>query len=252
MKKALTIGGAVLGVLLAAALVIFIFFPGLPTYLKVKHKFDHIDERVPVFKPVSADADLGSFTLNGVKLKAPADWEPNTTGHGLRSSSDKSSLMVIKNDYQSYEKALGDLEALGSEYDLDPWSGYQCTEEDYRHFYSTIGIEPPQYGLNLRMLWYMRDDVTAKDCLRLRGKDRKVFLEVAESKEESVKIENMWKIKGSGFLAYVGQIMYPGFDGNTWTVNIFPDGNENEHYTVTVKCSDEALTKQIISSIELE
>ena len=105
--------------------------------------------------------------------------------------------MVIKNDYQSYEKALGDLEALGSEYDLDPWSGYQYTEEDYRHFYSTIGIEPPQYGLNLRMLWYMRDDVTAKDCLRLRGKT-KVFLEVANN-EESV-AGKMWKIKSSGFL----------------------------------------------------
>ena len=35
MKKALTIGGAVLGFLLISALVIFIFFPGLPTYIKV-------------------------------------------------------------------------------------------------------------------------------------------------------------------------------------------------------------------------
>lgn len=46
--------------------------------------------------------------------------------------------------------------------------------------------------------------------------------------------------------------MYTGFDGNIWTVNIFPDGNENEYYTATVKCSDEAIAKQIISSIELE
>lgn len=252
MKKTLTIGSAVLGGLLAAALVIFIFFPGLPTYLKVKLKYEHIDDRIPVFKTVSAGADVGSFALNGVKLKAPADWEPNTTGHGLKSSRDKSSLLVIKNNYQSQEEVLSDLEALGSEYNYDPWSVYKYTEEDYRHFYKTIGIEPPTYGLNTRMLWYMRDDVTEKDCLKLRGKDRKVFLEVAESKEESVKVENMWKIKGSGFLAYVGQIMYTGFDGNIWTVNIFPDGNENEYYTATVKCSDEAMTKQIISSIELE
>jgi hypothetical protein len=50
MKKPLIIGGTILGFLLAAAMVIFIFFPGLPTYLKVKHKYDHIDEHVPNLK----------------------------------------------------------------------------------------------------------------------------------------------------------------------------------------------------------
>ena len=254
MKKALTIGG-IIGFLLISALAISIFFPGLPTYLKVKLKYEHIDERIPEFEKSDIPGDYVSHTLRGVRFSTPSDWEAYSPIEGAEPNAyrakDKSTVFVLNLNYKAQEELLKNSEeTLGSEYDV--WNEYEFSEEDYRHFYKAIGIEPQQYGLNLRMLWYMRDDVTAKDCLKLRGRDRKVFLDVADSKDESVKMETMWKTKGKCFYAYIGRIMYSGFDGNTWTVNIFPDGNENEHFTTTIKCSDETTTRKIISSIELE
>jgi hypothetical protein len=102
------------------------------------------------------------------------------------------------------------------------------------------------------MVFYTRDYVTAKECLKLRGKDKDVFLDLAEDKEEAVDMEKMWKLKNNEYTAYAVQVLYSDYNGNTWDVNIFPNNNKNEVYTVTLKCPDETMAKQIISSAELE
>ena len=248
MKKTLTIGSAVLGGLLAAALVIFIFFPGLPTYLKVKHKYDHIDEHVPEFEKTDVPSDYVSHTLKGVKFSIPSDWEGSSPIKGVEASSYQSGeqykIHVFKTDYQ---ELTGDENSL-----YDPWEYYKYTEADYRHFYKNIGVDLPQYGLAYTMVFYTRDYVTAKGCLKLRGKDKDVFLDLAEDKEEAVDMEKMWKLKNNEYTAYAVQVLYSDYNGNTWDVNIFPNNNKNEVYTVTLKCPDETMAKQIISSIELE
>ncbi|SHM15801.1 hypothetical protein [Ruminococcus flavefaciens] len=246
MKKALTIGGAVLGFLLISALVIFIFFPGLPTYIKVKHKYKHIDEKVPVFEAVSAGADFKEYTIKGVKLKAPGDWELKESGNGIASSSLNASLFLEALNYEDYYASYD------SELGYDPWTSYNYTEDDYKHFFNTLGIKTNPYDLSDNILWYIRDSFTAKDCLKLRSKDRKVFAELAESKEAAYQEEKMWKIKNDSYTGYVGQFFAYGYTGNMWTFTFFPVGDEVNKYSIMMKCPDETIAKQIISSIELE
>lgn len=50
MKKALKISGIIIGIILVSVLIIFIFFPGLFTYIKVKVKYDNIDRGFTEFK----------------------------------------------------------------------------------------------------------------------------------------------------------------------------------------------------------
>ena len=255
MKKILIVTGTILGVLASAVLIIFIFFPGLPTYFKVKHEYEYINETIPAFISTDISSGFESHALRGLRFKVPDDWEAHSSVEGLEPSSYRSKdgavIFVKHGDYIDDEKTLKEsLETLGDEY--DPWSGFEYKEEDYRHMFASIGTELPQYSLSTRIVWYIRDGFTAKDCIRLRGMDRKVFLELAQSKDESVGMENMWKIKGEGFSGYVGNITGLGYNGDLWTVNVFPDGKENDYFFTTIKCSDEAMEKQIISSIELE
>jgi len=261
MKKALIISGAVLGFLLAAALVIFVFFPGLPTYLKVKHKYHHIDETVAEFEKTDVPSDYVSHTLKGVKFSIPSDWEGKSAIEGAEASSyvsgEESKIFVLDNDYKTYDELQNEYkDMLGDEYSdddiYDPWEAFKYKEADYRHLYKEIGVDLPQYGLAYTMVFYTRNCITAKECLKLRGKDKDVFLALAEDKEEAVGMEKMLKVKNSEYTAYVVQVLYGGYSGNTWDVNIFPNSNKNEVYTVTLKCSDETTAKQIISSIELE
>ncbi len=257
MKKILAVGGAVLGVILAAALVVFIFFPGLPTYIKVKHTFENTDELLSTFDGAGAPSDYVSHAVRGVRFSAPAGWEAHSVVRGIEPGSYKSAdgemISVFSRNFIDDEEISRKAQELaGSEYDLDPWSGYEYNEEDYRHMFSSIGIELPEHGLPSRMLWYIRDGFTAKDCLRLRGKDRRVFLEIADFKDEAMRSEDMWKIGGTGFSAYVGHITGSGLGSGLWTVNIFPDSDENSYFLVMIKCSDETTVKRIVSSIELE
>ncbi|MBP5579291.1 MAG: hypothetical protein J6X56_07445 [Ruminococcus sp.] len=250
MKKPLIIGGAVLGSLLAAALVIFIFFPGLPTYLKVKHKYDNIDSRVPEFPRVEIPADYVTHTIRGVTFSAPSDWEAHSAISGFEPSSyraadEKSMIIAIRFD-QSYYDILYSEDA-----EYDPWEGYDHSVEEYRHFFSKTGSDPPGKWLNMLIIWLARDGFTAKDCLKLRGTDLDVFEELAEIKENSPNIENSWKTSGEGFKAYIGQVTGYGYDGGIWTYTVIPNDSE-DLIVVTVKCADETTAKQIISSIELE
>ncbi len=259
MKKIFTIGGAVLGTILAAALVIFIFFPGLPTYIIVKHKYDHIDELVPEFERSDIPADYVSHTLKGITFRTPSDWEGHSAVEGAEASSYKSGdeyrIFVLKTDHkQNAEDTANYAALLGDdyEYSYDPWESYKFTEADYRHFYKSIGTELPQYGLAYRLIWYTRNGFTAKDCLKLRGKDKEAFLELADNKEKAVDMEKMWQLKNSKYSAYVAQVLYGSYDGNIWDVTIFPNNNEDIDLLVTLKCPDETTARQIISSIELE
>lgn len=69
MKKALAIGGAVLGALLAAALVIFVFFPGLPTYFKVRHRFEHTDENAYFMASIKcSDEETAKQMISSIEL----------------------------------------------------------------------------------------------------------------------------------------------------------------------------------------
>ena len=261
MKKALTIGGCTIGFLLISALVIFIFFPGLPTYIKVKHDYDHIDELVPEFEKTEVPSDFVSRSLKGVSFSIPSDWEGSSPIEGREASTYKSGkeygIFVLDTDYKELAKLQEEYkDMLSDQYDesdlYDPWEYYKYKEADYRHFYKTIGVDLPQYGLSSTMVFYTRDCLTAKNCLKLRGKDKDVFLSLAEDKEKAVGIENMWKTKISGFNAYIGQEIYAGYNGNLWVATIFPDDTPNKVYTVTLNCPDETMARQIISSVELE
>ncbi|MBP5580850.1 MAG: hypothetical protein J6X85_03510 [Ruminococcus sp.] len=245
MKKALTIGGAVLGALLISALVMFIFCPGLPTYLKVKHKYEHIDEKLSAFETMPAEADLSDFTVNGIKLKAPADCSSNLNEHGLKSASGKAELLVIKRDNK------GEDELLDSMQNYDPWDTYKFNKEDYAEFFRTIGVEPVQYGFSSRIIFYIRDYIDSKDCIDLRGQNKDIFLELADIKEKAVETETMYKLSGNSFTVYIGRINLSGYE-DMWNIYIYPDSDDIHNYSIALTCPDETMARQIISSIELE
>ena len=245
MKKALIIGGAVLVFLLTASLVIFVFFPGLPSFFKVKYQYKHINEKPNAFELVSVRADFKEFTLDGIKLKAPADCSLKLDGNGLKSASGEVELVVLQTNNKEQD------ETLASFQDYDPWDIYKYEQEDYKDFFRSIGTEPPQYGFSSKILFYIREYITSADCIRIRGKNKDIFFELADLKEKTMEAEDMQKLKSSNFTEYIGRIHRNGYE-DIWNLSIFPDGDDLNSYLVTIKCGDETIAKQIISSIELE
>jgi hypothetical protein len=237
MKKALIIGGIALGVLLSAVIVIFIFFPGLLTYLKVKHDYGSLNRHITEFQMAEPSDSFCEYEANGLSYKVPAGWLTENN-RSFKSTDGHSTFLALKQN-------------LSFELSYDPWESYKYSEEDYRKLFEKLGVEVPEYDLSTRILWLAKDKITAKDCLKLRGKNLKVFRELAEIKNEAWDLENSWVIYGEGFTAYVGQMRSNGYDGNMWTVTVYPDSSKLTKYFVTINTPDKKTARQIISTIKL-
>lgn len=241
MQKKWIAGGIVLGVLLTAALVLWIFFPGLPDYLAVKRKYENIDRTITPFETVAVPDDFRTETLRGIRLSVPASFAENGLGSGFRSPDGEGKVAVLVLDTDIDEMYRSD----------DPWESYLYTEADYRHYFQTVGVPYPnveQYGNDL--LWYWRGTLLPEDVLHLRGTDRKVFLEFAECKEDSWNIEDTRRLALSGAAAYVchgkGNAL---MSAEMWHTVIYPDGSGSEYISVMMTMPDETTAWQIISSI---
>ncbi len=254
MKKALKITLiSIISLIAVSALVIFVFFPGLPTYIKVKFKYDDIDRTITEFEKVYIPESFDAYNIEGVSVKVPFDFEPAGTGKQLKSSDGEGVVALIKNDSLETKRLLEKYADSDLDIDTDPWKYYEYEKEDYEHYFSTIGEEfPNDYNASSDILWYIKGRLTAKDCLKLRGRDIDVFLELAESKKSSWDMENAWKISGEGFIAYVAENITGDYDENFWTVTIYPESSKTVNYFGIIRGADDNVTKQIISSISLQ
>lgn len=145
----------------------------------------------------------------------------------------------------------------------DPWESFLYDEETYRHFYKSMKAQyPTEYDARTELLWFIKDGFTAKDCLKLRGTDRKVFKEFADIKEEAVAYEDVYKLKGKGFFAYVCRIK-KAFSAETeneeevtghfrWSCTLFPDDSTTKYYFLMISGENDDIKPQVISSIELD
>lgn len=251
MNKAVRIGAIVLGAILAAALVIFIFFPGLPTYAYVKFKYKNIDKTAGRFETAAVSDDYAEHTINGVTLKAPQSYvQENSTSSALKS--EKGAIMVIRNSADDLKKAK---EMLG---EYDPWDGYKYSESDYRSYFDAAGSPYPFDADGCRdVLWYYRTKLRSSDCIKLRGKDLAVFREFADNKDISMKIEDTWLLEMDGATAYVCHMNDHDTDevkigdSDLWTVTIYPDGADHEYF-VMLRDLREETAKQVISSVRID
>lgn len=187
MKKAMKIGGVVLGIILIAALIIFIFFPGIFTYKKVKKEYPHIDNTIGTFEGFNVEIpkDFVAYTTkDGITVMGPED---------ARNDSD---FIPFKSDGLNVMVTVMDDESYGDVF-FDENSKY--TKKDYLHFFEKLDIKPPQTSYeNVKMM----RNLTSKDCLKLRGKDKKVFMEYAEYKEICEKIESLSYYENDGIKGF--------------------------------------------------
>lgn len=248
MKKVLKITGVILGVLIIAVIVIAVFFPGLPTYIKVKKDYPEIDRIIEEFEPADIPDTFKDFNLNGISFKAPADYEETESSSVLRSADKEVQILIIHNDAAENAEFL---EKYG--YSSDPWEYYEYDESDYRSFFEAVGdTYPEDYDADSDLLWFIKDRLNSKMCLKLRSTDRKVFLEFADIKKTMWETEDAWKIDGDGFSAYISTFIDDTYyTESMWTVNIYLDDSESEYYFGAIKGADAETARQIISSMQI-
>lgn len=235
MKKAIKISCIILGIVLVAALAIFIFVPGIFTYHKVKKEYQYIDRTIGTFDGFDVDIpkDFVAYTKDGITVMGPEDARYN------------SDLLPFKSDYLNVIVSVLDDETYGDAY-FDEYSKY--LKKDYLHFFKKLGIDPPQTSYeNVKML----RNLTSKDCLKLRGKDKKVFLEYAETKETVEKVETISYYEKDGIKGFFTEMSSAGAKKMKYSYALWLFHNEKQ-YIVHAYSSDKETAMQILSTVEIE
>lgn len=253
MSRILKIGGTALAVLLVLFTIIFIFFPGLPTYFKVKHDFEYIDTEIGSYKPVSVPDDFKEYSKSGLSIKVPDSFESKETEDMLSLKGETARVLITVSDSKKSEKIMKDYaESQGEVY--DKWENYKYGEADYREFFKKMKAPFPNTEVaSSDILWFNKGGFTAKDCLKLRGKNKDIFLEFAEIKDDCWGMEDTWVIEKDGFTMYVcGSKENDTVSYSYWTATVFPENSGSEYYFIMIRKTDEKTINQIISSIKLD
>lgn len=243
MRLSLKAGAFIVAPILLVSLAIYIFIPGIFTYIKVKHDYENIDRTIPAFEKVSVPEDFEEYSFSDVVFSAPAGLV-NTVKNG------SGNVASYRND--DITITISDFSSLNLSDYYDPWEASEYDKEDYRHFFDTVGHEfPSQNGRPL--IWFEKDALNAKMCLHLRSKDLKVFRELAKNKEEAWEMEDTWKLNGKGFTGYAGHLLDNSdvFAG-MWSYTLIPDYNPYQDIYFMIQNTDDTTAKQIASSIRLK
>ena len=244
MKKTLTVLAAVLGTLLLLAGAVWIFFPGLPDYLSIRLKTPELDSDLPEFARTAVPESYVTYEIRGVRVSVPAAYTLLATGHGFRTADGKTSMLIAELDQQTAANYIPS---------YDPWENYLYAEEDYRHYFASVGAPfPSDAEAQSTVLWYCRDVLRAKDVLHLRGRDKAVFRELYDVRRDSLSQEQTWKIRvpgATGFVCRSNAADNPS--GAYWSLTFFPEGGGSLYKFVYTREPDDETVRCIFSSAEL-
>jgi hypothetical protein len=232
MKKALKIGGIILGIILAALLIIFIFFPGLFTYIKVKSKYNNIDRCITEFKKVEVPDDFKTYTIGNLKISVPEDYKWNEENAVFSSPSLEEAVSIIEYEDKDEEYSF---------------QNDNYNKSEFLHLFESIGKPVADDGmLTIQDVWYCEQRISAKDCLKLRGRDKDVFCEIASSKDNMIDTWRVCSFIDDDYFAYLTYGDFAGKLENSYWIIYMPD------YNIFIMETNNTIAKQIISSIELK
>ncbi len=237
MKKALRLTGIVLAILLFLCLLMEIFAPGLPLYLKLKHEFPEIDEKID------------TYPYNDTKV--PDRFIKKRTGEFYISIPPECAYndkMLAKSDKLTILATGTSLPVQSVVYSGNPC--YQFAQKEYEHFYKRIGCEPPRDDREMRIL--IRDSINLEQCLHLRGKDRKIYKEFVAAKKTVMGIEKLHFFSHNGIEGFIAEVGGGNYNKGKykyyWNIDVFVDDQE---YLISTLSNDIELSKQVIASLEL-
>ncbi|MBR3268918.1 MAG: hypothetical protein IKI58_09420 [Oscillospiraceae bacterium] len=240
MKKPVKILCIAGGVLAAAGAAVVAFAPGLFTYLNVLRKYPNIIKTIPVFQKYSVPQNYVQYTVKGLTMSVPAEYTLKDSGLVFIGADGKTSVLVTRHD-----------ETLLAQY-VNPWDSQKYTEADYKSYFRAVGAPFPKTAdARTELLWYCKGTLMPEDCLKLRGMNRKVFKELAETKNSAWEMEDAWELPVNGAKAYVscGKTDIVTSVGN-WTLTVYPDDSRSDKIFVVFR-TDDTTAKQIISSVQI-
>ena len=253
MKRALKISASILGVIILAVLIVFIFFPGLPTYLYAKDKYEYISV-VPKEYPYADVKTPESFvetTVFGLTLSLPQELE--------QKYSDSKSLEGIYNDPSGESDTaviFMDNDNLNKEFSLsdsidDSTAEDKMSVEKFNKAVEKLGLKAPENYYEFFNLVYT---ASLDDFSIHKHGTSAAFLIIAEWKEmlypSYIEVYPFETDNAVGFIQLYG---LPNEKGKSYVmvVELYSKNNLNNSFSAMVASDDFTTVQQIVNSAKL-
>ncbi|MGN0579717.1 MAG: hypothetical protein ACI4JE_02505 [Ruminococcus sp.] len=242
MSKQLKIIIVIACIILAVMLGIFIFVPGLPTYIRVKIQYPEIDLALKEYaeSDVEVPADFVRVKFGDIYVKGPS---------GALNRDSAGSQIILKDDTKFLFKDKGEIMVMayksekGNINNLSDFYEPEFSEAEERWFYSELDMEYPDTLSESIGTMYA---INSKDCLKLRGTDSEIFLDLAKGKTAAAEIETPYIYKNGNISGYVCDIHKGSYK---YCRNVVFDWNSSE-YIISIYGNSLETVEQIIASIE--
>ncbi len=96
---------------------------------------------------------------------------------------------------------------------------------------------------------FLRNKLDLEMCMHLRGTDKKVYKEYAETKELLCKVEKLYRYERDGIEGYVCEITSDD-DKYFWTADFYTGENDEKENVILITADDFETVKQVFASIE--
>lgn len=241
MKKILKVSGIVLAVIFVIMIigfaVITAFFPGLFVYMNAKKEYPHINDKIGEYSYYDTEvpADFVQAAAGDFYVSGPAD----------AFLEDTESMFIFKSDDKSL--VIASYSSDNEPYDFSEDETCQYDESDYIHFFETVKCDVPK--TNREVKEFLRNKLDLEMCMHLRGTDKKVYKEYAETKELLCKVEKLYRYERDGIEGYVCEITSDD-DKYFWTADFYTGENDEKENVILVRADDIETVKQVFASIE--
>ncbi len=240
IKKISIIFAVLIGICLIGLIIIFIFFPGLDVYLYAKKNCPYINEQIQEYEyyDVEVPDSFVKVKAGDLYISGPAESIKYTTGSdsGIIFKNSKENLMVM------YSSAPND--NIDFTYDI----ATKYNNDDHKHFFDSVGYDMPVTNRDMKV--FLRDGLDLKKSLKLRGKDKKIFKEMADSLKLVSEIETLYHFEHNNAEGYICKVS-SGKQRTMWNADIYTGNNGETETIIAITHNDVETVKQIIASIEL-
>ncbi len=255
MKKVLKIGASILGVIILAVLILFVFFPGLPTYFYAKDKYEYINV-TPKDYPhadVKTPENFVETTVFGLTLSIPPELEkkyPDET-EGFKcglytdvSGESNTSIIFMENENSNKEFSLSD--------SIDDSSSKEkISVSKFNKAVEKLGLKAPENYYEFFNLVY----TTSLDDFSIHKHGTSAaFLIIAEWKEMLYpSYIEVYPFETDNAIGFIQLFSLPSEERNSYKmiVELYSKNNLNHCFSAMVGSDNFTTVQQIVNSAKL-
>ncbi len=238
-KIAVAVASLVVAAVLAAIIIIAVFFPGFPVLMKLKGSFKNKNSIPETYSyyDTQVPQDFIEISEYGLSLRVPPHVERTDPDSTVKKYTGADDIIIIFTEPDDGGFSLS--EAL---------PGF--TESELDDFFSTSSIERPDSTYDYYNVIYNLN----MDSFDVKNRSNaEIFQKLAEQKDDMFPDIQLYNYSAGSLTGFIENLHVPDADADnySWMLHLYDTDNLDVEYSVFISAADVEIVKQIAGSASM-